>query len=267
MIWQGKTAFLYNPDPHTASKFQGCSPIINLSESSEKSDSPADMRFPKWDPPTQQSAARVDSPHQGQFTFRPAEDEKARIPKHNSVFPQVKPQSLPGVFPVETWAEGFDGSRPFGPNTVIPKNTFGSGAFDTEMSDQSGPNNSTGLTPGSSASYNHSSSNTSFTPPELHHEDSTNSQNSQMPVYTHFNPFATPMGTMYTAQNSDSGSGRGDSNNNGQFNNMQGSGNSHLQENDPFKLAAGWDQPLGNVTSPVSLTGMTPEGGWANWEG
>lgn len=175
---------------------------------------------------------------------------------------------VPGVFPSESWSEDLDSSRPYGPSPVIPKTTFGSGAFDTEMSDQSGQNNSTGLTPGSSVSYNHSSSNTSFTPPELHHEDSTNSQNAQMPVYNQFNSFALPMGNMYTARNSESSSGRGDANNNSNFNgNTQGNRNSNLQENDPFKLAAGWDHPLGNVTSPVSLTGMTPEGGWANWEG
>lgn len=77
---------------------------------------------------------------------------------------------------------------------------------------------------------------------------------------------------MFAAQPSDSGSGRSSNNmnidSNGNLNgNIQGNRNSNLQENDPFKLAAGWDQQLGNVNSPVSLTGMTPEGGWANWEG
>ncbi|KAK4694213.1 hypothetical protein P7C71_g3331, partial [Lecanoromycetidae sp. Uapishka_2] len=265
----GDYAYLHNMDPHTSNlkpSTSGCSPLINLSETSEKSGSLADTRAPKWNPAAQRSTTQVESPIQGQFTFRSVESEEVR--RAGKMFPQVsQPTALPGVFPCENWGETFDMGRPFGPNPAIPKTAFGTGAFDTEMSDQSGPNNSTGLTPGSSASYNHSSSNTSYTPPELHHEDSTTSQNSQLPVFSHFNTFAPPMGNMFTAQNPESGIVRNDPNNNVNFNaNVQDNGSTHLQENDPFKLAAGWDQPLGNTETPVSLTGMTPEGGWASWE-
>jgi len=281
MIQQNNSAFLHNSDPSTSMN-TGCSPVIHISEMAEDSKSPDDMRFHEWQNPSkEQPTTRLDSPHQTQFAYRSSTNVEDVVQKED-VFhsrgarPKANYNAVPGVFPVESWSDSFDGNRLFGPSPAIPKTAFGSDSFDVDMSDQSGQNNSTGLTPGSSASYNHSGSNTSYTPPELLTEESTNSQTVNMPSiagkYNGYTSFAPPTNNMFAAQRSDSGSGRSDGNVNVNSNNnpnghFQGNGNSTLQDNDPFKLASGWDQPLGNMTSPASLTGMTPEGGWANWEG
>lgn len=67
-------------------------------------------------------------------------------------------------------------NRPVGMNPIV-NNNITSNVFDKTMNDRSGPsrNNSTGLSPQSSTSAYQSSSNTSYSPPAVHSEDSLSS--------------------------------------------------------------------------------------------
>ena len=104
--------------------------------------------------------------------------------------------------------------------------------LDSEMADQSA--NSRGLTPQSSNSYNHSSSNASYSPSQPHEDDRNVSGISGGSSMTGFAP--------------------------------QSQNISVQQQEDPFKIPAGWDMSTGLTPgqgmTPGSFTGMTPEGGW-----
>ena len=250
---------------------QGCSPLINLSESSPEtttSTEPPLFVHGRWANKDNQSTARietvpfltkespstrVESPPQQQFAFRNI-DQSTRNGSRNAYFPEnvTQPSSLTNIYASDNWTPNFATNEPIGLNPVINGN-MNMNNFDTEMSDQANHSTSTGLTPGSSGSYNHSSvSNPSFTPPGEDQATSQSQATSSMPTmsstYTSYSSVYTPPAdNMYQT-----GSGLGSANVRSPVNNEQ---------SDPFKMPAGWDIP-GPGATPGGLSGMTPEGGW-----
>ena len=125
------------------------------------------------------------------------------------------------------------GLNPFTDSDKISAINMSHGLLDTEMAEQFA--NSRGPTPQSSNGYNHSSSNTSYSPSQAHEDDQS------APV----NGGGTKFMTGFTPQ---------PLNTSGQ------------QEEDPFKVPIGWEMGTGMTPgqgmSPGSMTGMTPDGGW-----
>ena len=255
--------------------------MLHISETSESSKSPEDTRLPEWKNPSNEQPTT--GAHQTQFAYRTntSIDEIIQI-QNGGVLPSPSEQpkadysKVPGVFPVESYADTYQSTRYPGSTGVAPQTVYAGGGYDVDMSDNSGQIHSTGLTPGSSTSQNRSNSTTAFTPPEMPTDESTNSQNTTgIPpmsgthdFYSSFPPTAL---NMYAPQGSDSTSNMSDGNvNMGNGGNYQGripaSTLSHLQDNDPFKMTAAWDQQIANGASPLNLTGMTPHGGWEAWE-
>lgn len=248
---------------------QGCSPLINLSESSPEtttSTEPPLFVHGTWPKKDNQStvrvetvpflskespSTRVESPPQQQFAFRSL-DQTAQPGGRNPYFPEnvTQPSNLANIYAPDNWTPNFATNEPIGLNPVI-NGTMNLNNFDTEMSDQANHSTSTGLTPGSSGSYNHSSSNPSFTPPgedQVTNQQATSSMPTMSSTYTSYTSVYTPPAdNMYQT-----GSGLGSAN--------VRSPVSH-EQNNPFKMSAGWDIP-GTGATPGGLSGMTPEGGW-----
>ena len=251
---------------------QGCSPLVNLSESSPETTTSAEPPLfvsGTWPNKNCQSttrietvpfltkeapSARVESPPQQQFAFRNI-DQSTQNGGRRAYFPEniTQPSSLTNIYAQDSWTANFTNNEPIGLNPVINGN-MNMNNFDTEMSDQANNSNSTGLTPGSSGSYNHSSSHPSISPPS---EDQETTQTTSMPImsgtYTSYTSVYTPPAdNRYNAQPPVSGPGT---------TNARSPGNGIVNEQgDPFKMPAGWDVGLG--ATPGGLSGMTPEGGW-----
>ena len=195
----------------------------------------------------------MESPPQQQFAFRNV-DQSAQNGGRRTYFPEnvTQPSGLTNIYAQDNWTANFATNEPIGLNPVINGN-MNMNNFDTEMSDQANNSNSTGLTPGSSGSYNHSSSNPSFTPPG---EDQVTTQATSMPIiagtYTSYTSVYTPPAdNRYNPQHPGSGLGTA---------NARSPANGIVNEQgDPFKMPAGWDLP---GATPGGLSGMTPEGGW-----
>ena len=198
--------------------------------------------------------ANVESPRPQNFTFRSVEQNTQNRPRPYFSEAVTQAPNLSSGFAQEDWNPSFGSNGPIGLNPVVNNNTNING-FDTEMSDpNNNSSNSAHLTPQSSSSYNRSSSNASFTPPG---EDQVTGQASSIPIiagtYTSFTSvFTSPVENMYSVQPPASGTATDSamSPNNGVSN----------QQDDPFKIPAGWD--LGPGATPGILNGMTPEGGW-----
>jgi hypothetical protein len=232
----------------------GCTPIINLSESSPKATtSPAEMRIPNtFDYKNGRPSTRLDDPRQQEFAFRnidsamqrgkSAEAVRPFFPE-NETHPNNMAPRLPGIFAQDNWSS----INPAG-NGAISMN-----GFDTEMSDQTNnSSNSTGLTPQSSSSYNQSSSNTSYTPPgDDAAATQTASRQNVAGTYTSYTSVYTPPAeNMFVTQESVSTNARSPVNGNVNGN----------EQDDPFKMPTNWDLDTG--ATPNVLSGMTPEGGW-----
>ena len=200
-------------------------------------------------------SARVGSPPQQQFAFRNV-DQSAQDGSRRTYFPEnvTQPSNLTNIYAQDSWTTSFTTNEPIGLNPIINGN-MNMNNFDTEMSDQANNSNSTGLTPGSSGSYNHSSSNPSFTPPG---DDQVTTQAASMPIlsgaYTSYATVFTPPAAdnRYNAQPSGLGPGTANARS------PAANGIAHEQA-DPFKMPTGWDLP---PTTPGGMSGMTPEGGW-----
>ena len=256
---------------------QGCSPLINLSESSPEtttSTKPPLFVHGTWPNKDNQSTARVEtvpfitkgspstrveSPRQQQYAFRNIEQSNQSGGRSAAYFPEnvSQPANLGNIYAPDNWTPNFATNEPIGLNPVINGN-MNLNNFDTEMSDQANHSTSTGLTPGSSGSYNHSSSNPSFTPPGEDQVTNQSQATSSMPTrsstYTSYTSVYTPPAdNMYQT-----GSGLGSANVKSPVNGGIGNVN---EQNDPFKMPAGWDIP-GPGATPGGLSGMTPEGGW-----
>lgn len=148
------------------------------------------------------------------------------------------PRRHENMFPSEEWNQGknglLNGLNPFTDSDKINAiNKANNRHLDTEMADQSA--NSRGLTPQSSSGYNPSSSNASYSSSQAHDNDQNTSGTGGggrfMGAYT-------PQPQTTLAQ----------------------------QQEDPFKVPAGWDMGTGLTPgpgmTPGSLSGMTPDGGW-----
>lgn len=148
------------------------------------------------------------------------------------------PRRPANLFPSEEWSQGkngtLDGLNPFTDSEKINAiNKANNRHLDTEMADQS--TNSRGLTPQSSSGYNPSSSNASYSSSQAHDNDQNVSGTGGGGRFmTGFTP--QPQTTL--AQ----------------------------QQEDPFKVPAGWDMGTGLTPgqgmTPGNLAGMTPDGGW-----
>lgn len=199
-------------------------------------------------------SARVASPPQQQFAFRNV-DQSAQDGSRRTYFPEnvTQPSNLTNIYAQDSWTTNFTTNEPIGLNPII-NGKMNMNNFDTEMSDQANNSNSTGLTPGSSGSYNHSSSNPSFTPPG---EDQVTTQAASMPIisgaYTSYaTVFTPPADNRYNAQPPGLGPGIANARS------PAANGIVH-EQNDPFKIPTGWDLP---AATPGGMSGMTPDGGW-----
>ena len=229
-----------------------CTPVFHISDSSSEGRSADDLRFPKWDHNKDNPTAITESPRQTQYAFRSidlAARSLGNTRQKRPYFPEyvIRP-AAPAVFPGESLSEDATYGGPIGMSTLINNNINSSG-FDTEMSDQT--NQSTGLTPQSTNSFNHSSSNTSYSPPQVQDEDSSTSQAAQMPsmagVNNHYTGFTPPSDNIFVRQ--------------GSTNSAMSPSNVSNQE-DPFKMPPGWDLGVGATPGNSGLTGNTPDGGW-----
>ena len=131
------------------------------------------MRFPNDRVAANRGEAptlRAESPRQTQYAYSNidlvARDARNVRPFNPKGFHD--PVQLHGIFNADSWNGEGAVNAPMGLNPLINNNISING-FDTEMSDAQG--NSSGLTPQSNYSYNHSSSNTSYSPPNVQDED------------------------------------------------------------------------------------------------
>ena len=217
-----------------------CSPIFHISESSEEGRSPGDTLFPNYDKRNESPTVRTEDPRQQKYAYRSAADTIARETNNSRpYFPEVvqspsqyqpqndiqnKPEPHPQKFALGA------GLNPFTDNEKINAINMNNGHLDTEMADRFA--NSRGPTPQSSNSYNHSSSNTSYSPSQAHDDDQNASVTGGGAKYM--------MG--FTPQPHDT---------------------SGQQQEDPFRIPTGWDGiTLGQGMTPGNMTGMTPDGGW-----
>ena len=241
--------YFQNPNLIEAKSDPHCAPKMHLSESNPEGLPGEDLRFPNWDA-KESPTVRTEDPRQTKYAYQGI-DLAAREPyQKTSWFPdQDGPVNmLKGIFPGGPYT-GYP--EPNGPNGLNPPNNNHSNnnsSGDTEMSDQA--NHSTGVTPQSSASYNHSSSNTSYSPPQVQDEDPSNGRAASMPpiagVPNYYTTRSPPADMMFAAPLP---------------NHAKSPGNTNPQD-DRFKLPSGWDLGVGNTPGGSGLTGMTPEGGW-----
>lgn len=273
--------------PVNSQRSMGCSARLHISESASPDGpkSPEDTRLPGYmksvgnNPQTEGATFRTgnspsneghtfttDSPRQSQYAFNNmdlAARESRRI-RPFYVDAEHPPLPLHGIFSAGgSWNDGI--SFPVGLDQF--NNGITGNGFDTEMSDQQ--NNSTGLTPQSSLSYNHSSSNTSYSPPDIQDEDASTTQAKANPpitgAMTGFTSFSPPSDNRYSGQGSGSGSGAGNGNvmSPGIGNNQAFVGNEQPLggpgQEDHFKNM-GWD--VGSGGTPGPMTGLTPGREW-----
>ncbi len=252
-----------------------CTPIFHLSETSDEGQSPGDYRspedtrFPKDNCRKESPTLRTEDPRQKTYAYRnagvisrmhgsprPFFPENAQSPSYLSQsdaqnMSNTGPKRFDKIFPGDDWNQG-NSATLAGLNTFTDKDKItamnaNNRHLDTEMADQSA--NSRGPTPqSSSSSYNHSSSNTSYSPSQAHDEDQAASGTSGGGNY--MPGFAPPShSTIFTGEGV-----------------KRAKSPSAQQQDDPFKIPAGWDMGTGMTPgpgmTPGSLTGMTPDGGW-----
>lgn len=247
---------------------------ISESASSEGARSPEDTRLPGYRPQAEGASFKTGNSLSNEgLTFetntaRPSQyafnniDLAARESRRVRPFypdADLPPQTLHGIFSTGNAWNDF-------PVALSPlvNNGINENGFDTEMSDQQ--NNSTGLTPQSSLSYNHSSSNTSNSPPNIQDEEASTTQaKGNTPIagaMTGYPAFPPPPDIRYSGQGiNGSGSANGMSpsvgNNPAFVGNRQRLGG--FEKDDQFKHM-GWDIGSGGTPGPIS--GMTPGGEW-----
>ena len=119
-------------------------------------------------------SARSDSPRQSQYSFRNIELQ-ARESRHlpNIYSADIPSDQYTGATPGRGWAPQINNDAPTGLNPFV-NNNINISSFDVDMTDNAGivANNTTGLTPGSSATYRSSSS--TYSPPQMEDEIQTN---------------------------------------------------------------------------------------------
>ena len=227
-----------------------CTPIFHISETSEESQSPGenrppyDTRIPDNDIRKESPTLHTEDPRQKTYAYRNASVISRMHSAPRPFFPdteqsppylpqpdiQNKPdagsQRFDKIFPDDNWNQGNiatgGGLDSFTNNDASNGINTTARHLDTEMADQSA--NSRGPTPQSNSSYNHSSSNTSYSPSQAHDDDQiasgTGGGNAPF-ARRQEDPFKIPTGW-------ETGTGM-----------MPGAG-----------------------LTPASLTGMTPDGGW-----
>ena len=201
----GLDILLHNPDFSSLvkEKLKGsCAPGLapesqdtnGQSDPAATSPHPADVRIPNsriYNVSDQSNSAsiRSESPRQSQYALnnlqlnsRDARPTNPYFPEDHPSMPQGLEGILPGVpQPQNAWGK-IDGlmpakenpNAPVGMNPIINNNIATAAAgFDTDMSDQSHPSRhgSQGLTPQSSHGAHTTSSNTSYSPPQVQDDD------------------------------------------------------------------------------------------------
>lgn len=204
-----------------------CSPMIHILDSASPEAQPQeDTRIPKPRrpvAPNEGPTIRSESPRQTQYAYRNIELAALNSGRSSNPRPFFSERDLPpsefrNIFPGDGWTGGMESN---GIPSVMPSgnSNITMYGFDTEMTDNQ--IHSTGLTPNSNNSYNHSSSNTSYSLPNVQEDEPASAlqQPVQQPVsmppiagvmnaYTAFSP---PSNNMYAApsnsSNNDSSSG------------------------------------------------------------
>ena len=156
--------------------------------------------------------------------------------------PDAHRQRIDQIYPSDNWNQGNTATvaslDTFADND---KNDANNRHLDSEMADHA--TNSRGPTPQSNSSYNHSSSNTSYSPSQAH-EDDQNASSGGSRYMIGFAP--PPHDTTFTGEGI-----------------KHAMSSSAQQQEDLFTNPAGWDLGTGMTPgSGMSLTGMTPDGGW-----
>ena len=204
------------PGDYGVSKNQ-CSPIFHIAETSEESQSPADhqspgdTRIPYHNARRESPTVRTEDPRQQTYTYRLSADHVARETYNSEFF------SASGL-------NSFTDRDKINAINIANKQRL-----DAETADQSVNSHV------SSNGYNHSSSNTSYSPSQPHDDDPNVSGISGGSfLVTGFPP---------QSQNA-----------------------SAQPQGDSFMIPAGWGMGAGLTSgpgpNPGSLTGMTPDGGW-----
>ena len=213
--------------------------IYNTIEPQPKA--PSDLRFPELrrnKMGSTSTSTHSSSPRKSQYAYTNME-MAARESYSRTLgpsFPETRvleESPLQGILP-DGVSWGFSGGldtdfAPVGMNPIINNNIANLNAFDTDMSDNTGPSqqDSNGLTPRSSNSNYQASSNTSYSPPQVQDEDAT-----------------TMVGIAAQQQQQ-----------------QQQRANSMGSRNDPFKIPPGWEMNSRTGTTP-GFTGMSPGGEW-----
>ena len=198
-----------------------CSPIFHIAETSEESQSPADhqsqgdTRIPYYNARKESPTVRTEDPRQQTYTYRLPADHTARETNNSKFISSAGLNSFTDR------------------DKINAINVANNRRLDAETTDQSA--NSHGPTPPSSNGYNHSSSNTSYSPSQPHDDDPNVSGISG----------GSFMVTGFPTQSQNV---------------------SAQPQEDPFMIPAGWDMGTGLTsgpgTNPGNMTGMTPDGGW-----
>lgn len=171
-----------------------CTPIFHISETSEDSQSPGehrssfDTRIPKDVFGKESPILPTEDPRQKTYAYRGASPISRMHGAPRPFFPEnapsdpyfpmpdiqnkpdAGPQRFDKIFPGDDWNQGnmatVGGLDSFTPTDGSNGISTNSRHLDTEMAD-----NSRGPTPQSNSSYNHSSSNTSYSPSQGHDDD------------------------------------------------------------------------------------------------
>ena len=246
--------------------------MIHIKDSaSSEGRSPEDTRFPNDQIDRTSSSLnetptlRAKSPRQTQYAFRNIDLAAREARRVRPFYPDADhpPQQLHGIFNADSWTGGAANNGPVGLNPMA-NNNINMNGWDTEMSDAQ--NNSTGLTPQSNFSYNNSSSNTSYSPPNVQDEDSSPNQATTVPMMASamnaYAGFSPPSDNLFAAARS-AGSSTGNPSSSPAISNPQAFHNNSQTFNggrpeDIFKNMQGWDK----VDSHGQMPGMTPGGDW-----
>ena len=242
------------PAPKDPNKAPGrCSPIFQISETSEDSQSPKEPRAPlpgdhiflRQDPRNETPLSRTENRAQQTYAFRNA-DVIPRVPQNDSQNkPDANPRQYNKVFSKNDWNQGNIA-------TMVGLNTFTdmdnmtainvtNQHLDAEMTDRS---SSRVPTPLSNSSNYQSSSNTSYSPSQVHDDDQTADGG-----INYMTGSAPPTrSTTFTGEGV-----------------KHAMNHSAQQQEDPFKIPASWEAGTGMTgtgLTPGSLSGMTPDVGW-----
>lgn len=193
-----------------------------------------------------------DSPRQSQYAFKSidlaAREARQARPSYQKT-KGVEASSFRNIFPDEGWSQEFTEA----PTAINPlfDNSIISNALDTDMSNNQtqSRDGSAGQTPHSFTTF-HSSSNTSYSPPQVQDEEPTMMQPTSMPpqpgVNTYQVPFASSPSNFFVGSN---------------VGQEKSSVNVSVSSGMDSLTPSCWDVPNGN-TSEFSGTGMPPDGGW-----